>query len=99
MLTVTLAGKTHEVEMTWAVADRVYNRVGDPWKILEAPEQLGLVLPVRIVASAFNLPEDKVGAAALESDHTEILRASAEVLKACLPAKIKITEVDEAKKT
>jgi len=99
MIVFEFNGKTYEKEVTWEVAARVADRVGDPHRILANGGDIGLIQAVRIVSIWSGVPEVDLGNYAMAQGAREIYRVAGEVLLATLPVPEDVPEVDEAKKT
>lgn len=91
--------ETHDIEVTWAVASRINDRVGDPHLILASGGDMGLIKAVRIVSIATGIPEVELGEHAMKKGARDVYSCASEILLATIPQEDDIPETDEGKKT
>lgn len=97
MITFEFGGKTYEKEVTWQVASKINDRVGDPHRILASGGEVGLIQAVRIVSILTGVSEQELGDHAMKKGAKDIYRVAGEVLLATVPTEEDAPETDGKK--
>lgn len=98
MITFEFGGKTYEKEVTWQIASRIHDRVGDPHRILASGGDIGLIQAVRMVSILTGIPEQELGEHAMRKGAKEIYDAAAWILRATVPVEEDAPEIEDEKK-
>lgn len=97
MIEFVFRGKTHDIEVDWALALKISEKVGDPHKLL-AKGDIGLTEAVKMVSLATGLGEIEIGTFAMREDSAPVYKCASEILLATIPSKEDAPEVEDAKK-
>lgn len=99
MVRFEFKGQTYERDVSWDMAMKVADRVGDPHRILANGGEVGLIDAVRIVSIFSGVSERDLGEHAMKVGARDIYRVAGEVLLGTIPTDEDAPEDDGAKKT